>query len=438
MATTEQQQQRPNEWESTIRIPSTREIYDRATGLADIIFLFTNGTRLSARKIERKRTLESKCVLGFYEGKMLPLNRTSAYEELASIEADLQVERVTRRKIRTLNDGIRMTFNRDECEMGERYSIEYEIEYDGGASSYEEVLAHEERLMRAAVEHGHFARCENMTLENIFGCVMTKVQMWHCWDPNKPYRWAYKWNGMKAKLMIPSLPNPSSEEGRRDSVDDNIAYVWPDADVIRTESFVGDRAAFENLTLLVEIMDEVMLVIEVIGTQFENDSNIYTTEPHTNLRMLEHLRERTIAGGCVNRVGSRVLLVQTFFDGPLPERVFQGDGEGDEPNDDACSSEYDGYIIAQGDIMIKWKVPTIDVKCIEPYKFQVADRIYTLSERGNTNSIYEMAPDNRLLRRRNDRLAASTEHELELFDRSVRLLRSDRVGPILPTVSSVE
>lgn len=418
-----------NEWESTIRISSTRDVYERAEGLIDNIFLFNNGTRMSARRLERKRILTSKYVLGFLDGRMVPLRRTSAHETLASVASDLQIKRVTRRKIQHLQHGIRLTFNREECELGERYSIEYEIEYDGERLSYDDILAREKLLMQAAIERGHLIRCKNMTLEHIFGCVMTKVQMWHCLDPDKPYRWAYKWNGMKAKLMIPSAVR--SDDGESG----DIAYVWPDADVIRTERFHGDRALFENLSLLVEIMDEVMLVIEVIGTQFEDDNNIYTTEPSTNLKMLDYLRQRTIAGGCVNRVGDRVLLIQTFFDGPMPDH--ETDAEEEETSDATVSrtKQYDGYIIAQGDIMIKWKIPTIDVRCIAPHTFQVANRTYTLAEEGIENAIYEMAPDQRLLRRRTDRLAASTDGEYELFERSVKLMERNRVVPTLsPTI----
>nr|WOJ45417.1 lef-4-like protein [Apis mellifera nudivirus] len=406
-----------NEWESTIRIPSTREVYDQATGHIDIIFLFNNGTRLSMRRVERKRTLTSKYVLGFYHGNMIPICRTTAHEELVNIMKDAQIERVSRRKIQILDHNIRLAFIRDECDMGERYSIEYEIEYNGGKLSYNEILEKEELLMRAAVMHNHLAKCKNMTLESIFGCVMTKVQMWHCFDPAKPYRWAYKWNGMKAKLMIPSISE----------TEENIAYVWPDADVIRTEPFYGDRKLFENLSLLVEIMDEVMVVIEIIGTQFENDNNIYTTEPTTNLRMLKYLRHHTDLGGCSNRVGKRTLLIQTFFDQPLPV----------ENNFDDLSEQYDGYIIAQGDTMIKWKLPTIDVKCVSPYTYQVSNQIYTLVERGIVNAIYEMAPDQRLLRRRTDRLAASTDSEFELFQRSIKLLHHKRISPTLPSLTEM-
>lgn len=383
------------EWESTINIPITREEYDTADSqhplAVDVIFLFKNGTRLSARRLQRKITLKSTNVFGFYRGHRYPISRTTANEkDLGSNDCSIEVVRATHRKL-TVYDRIRLSYNKEENEKGERYFVEYEIEYACN-TTYAEILHLEEQLMRLAVRIGHFPEPSMMNLENIFACVMSKVQMWHCFDDRQPYKWAYKWNGVKAKLIVDK--------------NKDLVYLWPDAGQIRTEKFHGtNRALLADICLLVELMDDRVVIIEAIGSEF--NQSIYTTEPITNIAILDHFH--ALLGDA--RIGDRPLIVQRFYDPPKP---FSYDTE-----------LYDGFIIVQNDIVIKWKIPTIDVKCVAPYTYTVAGTTLKLADAGIEGAIYEVSPSYEIIRLRTDRIAASSENEYSVFLKSIDLLRAN-------------
>lgn len=402
------------EFESTISIPIDHRKYEEeAKGdVVDVIFLFDNGTRLSQRRMERKSTISTKRVLGFFDGHIYPILRTVANEELIDVDEFARVCRATHRVVRKLENGIRVSYNKEECEKGERYSVEYEIEYDE-STAYDEIIKLEKELMRVAHIDGHFDITMSMSLENIFACVMTKVQMWHYFDDSKPYLWAYKWNGVKAKLMI-------DQNG-------STAYLWPDAGNISAVPFRGYHPFLKNLCLVVELMDDRVVVLEIIGSRF-SDNQIYVTEPIINVEILNYLHELMFppvaaassasSSGSANAnnnimsstmfIDNKPLIVQKFYAAPKPD------------NYDARL--HDGIIIVQNDSIIKWKVPTIDVKCIGPYTFAVANKTFKLSEHGIKDAIYEISPMYKIIRRRTDRIACSTEQEFKVFTESVKLL----------------
>uniref|UniRef100_A0A0C9R7Y1 ISN1_0 protein n=1 Tax=Fopius arisanus TaxID=64838 RepID=A0A0C9R7Y1_9HYME len=397
---------KPTEWESTISIPTTREEFNRMLDavkcevpvrcpsegvLNDIIILFKNGVRLSRRRLEHKITLTTRNILGFHRGVSYPIVRTTAHEELASHPPLQDIERMTHRLVKFVGQ-VRQTYNKEECEKGERYTLEYEIEYPGD-TSYTEILRLESEMMDCAVQHKHFAAAQAMSLENIFACVMSKVQMWHCFDDKQLYHWAYKWNGVKAKMMVQR--------------DEDIAYLWPDAGVIKTQRFEGDVEVFANLCLLVEIMEDRVVIIEVIGSSF--DGRIHTTEPRTNIEFLDHLND-SVSRCDGTRIGGKSIVVQAFYPPPKPDRYDE--------------QLHDGFIIVQNDIIIKWKIPTLDVKCIAPFTYSAANRNFYLDLEGEVDAIYEISSSHKILRRRIDRIAPSSAEELETFLTSTELLNA--------------
>lgn len=394
----------PNEWESTLTIPIDPWEFDRACRaddhryVDDAVFCFKNETRLSERRLERKVTLSRRKVLGYLSSHdaCYPIQRTTARETMLPRIDSQDVTRATHRRHYTTEDGVRVAYERVCCDRGVSYRVSYEIEYTG-RTTYAEILGLEQRLMATAARNSHRATACPLELINMFGCVMTKVQPWHCFDELQPYRWAYKWNGVKSKMIV--------------DAEQRLAYLWPDAGAIYHADFsCRDYDAVANVCLLVELLDDRVVVIETIGSQYE-DGEVYTTEPLTNVLLLERLRERL---GDDATVDGKPLSVQRYYEPPKP---FTYD-----------ETLYDGFVIVQNDMVIKWKMPTIDVACVAPFTFTVGDGTVLRLEHdeGEVDAIYEMSPDRRLVRRRVDRIAASSQQEWEVFLASVEMLRQQQ------------
>lgn len=385
------------EWESTIQIPITESKYNlqkKTNCRSDVIFLFDNGARLSQRMMQEKTTLTTRNLMGFYKEQCFPIIRTTAVEKTINIPPMLKISRAIHRII-TFNDerGLRVSYNKEECDDGVKYNIEVEVEY-AVDSTYDDIITAERNLM-ALVYQNEFVPVKTiMSLGDIFSYVMSKVQMWHCFDLNQPYQWAYKWNGIKAKMIV--MDHIKNQH--------NLAYLCPDANPISTQKCHGENLSMVyNMCLLVEIMDERVVIIEVIGSSYGTER--YTTEPITNIRLLKYLHANLKSA----YVGDKPLCVQQFYETTLPKTY-----------DDTV---YDGFIIVQNNLIIKWKLPTVDVKCIAPYTYTVANKtIHLPQHKGSIGSIYELSNNNVILRERTDRIASSSEHEYALFLKSVKLL----------------
>lgn len=401
-----------NEWESTISVEVEKRVFDdfSENTASDVILIFTNGSRLSERTVQRKVIKEKKLVLGFADGRFYPIRRTQATETTATIEPKMSVEKVVHRRIissETREDGckLRMACNKEEVEAGARYTLTCEIEYPCG-SRYEEIRSYEMELMSRMHEQFGSVRVapDKMTLNEIFSCTVPKVQIWTCFNQYRPYLWAYKWNGVKAKFMCVN----------------GHAYVWPDANEIYTQPCSGDLSAVEHMCLQVELMEDRIVIVEVIAASY--GSKIYSVEPMTNVAILSHLNA-TLGASSAGDVGEKPLVVQTFYDTRLPKRL---------PDD---REDSDGFIVVQGELTIKWKAPTVDVKCVGPHRFMVgsvdANTVMDLPEldeegretvAGVEGCIYEMASNFKILRRRTDRITCSTNKEYKLFLESCKLI----------------
>nr|AJZ73110.1 Lef-4 [Venturia canescens] len=382
-----------HEWESSITIKIDKTQYeskrngnDNAKRLEDVILIFTNGTRLSSRTMEKKITLQKKRVVGFYENCIYPIVRSQASEETVAID-ELNVQKTIHRVLTLQGDSCRVSYNKIETENGTKYTFACEIEYAPN-TDYTRILEHEKHLMSLVNEHGITVSYEKLSLEQTFSCIVPKVQMWNCFNPAGEYLWAYKWNGVKAKFLC---------------IDSN-AYVWPDAGQVTTERCTGDVSSIQRICMQVELTDRDIVIVEIVAASF--DGNIHTSEPLTNVALLKLLAQR-LTGRIT--VGTRQLRVQTFHNSQLPSSFNK--------------ELYDGFIIVQDDLILKWKAPTIDVKCIAPNEYTVADnKMIHLPEVGVVGAIYELSSNLKLLRKRTDRLAPSTARELEVFLESVTLL----------------
>lgn len=429
------------EWESTISIaiseeefiantngilsflnPLNRALEESTTpnpSSIDVLILYRNGVRFSSRQLERKVTTNCRNLLSFYHNHWYTIKRTTATEtpvDATNCKTDassFNIEKVIFRYIKLNENGVRVSYNREENDMGCKYMVEYEVEYSAN-STYAEILQAERKLMQMIhlnVNHRHMEK-EQLTLETVFSCVMSKVQMWHCFDANCPYVWAYKWNGVKAKILITNTATITPADANCDTVG-FLTYLWPDASSVETMECHGPNniiSSMQNLCLSVEILDDRIVVLEVIGALM-NDT-IYTTEPATNVSILKYFRKKMNSTSEL-RLGTKPLIFQEFFDTPLPSTYNLG--------------LHDGFVICQNDMIIKWKIPTIDVKCIGPYTFTVAGETINTEQMPDSiecevGKIYEMSFKNEILRQRNDRIAPSSQQEYKIFLESAKNL----------------
>jgi hypothetical protein len=404
-----------NEWESTISIPISESDYIEANRTGqyeiDVIFLDDSGLRLSGRCVQRKVTTFTRHLINFHKGRWFPIKRTISEEEMVNVTQMLKVKKCIHRLQRTTPNGIRITYNKEETNDGCRYNVKYEIEYPEN-SMYDVILENEQKLVEQVMKDGYKIARSKMDLTNIFSCVMTKVQMWHCFDVKKDYLWAYKWNGIKAKLLIADKTNVNGTSSDGECSNVKEAFMWPDAkDIVVDQCYGENYEPVLNFCFLVEIMEDFIVIIEAIGALI--DGIIYTTEPKTNTAVLAYLNEHVPN----LRIGNKQVRIQKFFPPPLPNTYD--------------SSNFDGFIIVQDDMIIKWKIPTIDVKCIEPYKYKVASKIIQLSFAGDVGDIYELSHKYEIIRKRNDRIAPSNEQEYNMFLKSIEHLNEEDSQPTI-------
>lgn len=428
------------ECESTITIPIEKCVWEREskilTNSHDIIFLIkTNDTdvlrRLHARNLELKTTLSSKNIFGLCPEtfRQYPINRTTANETRTTIQPDEYViTRATHRVFFVIDSSIRVSFNKEETNDGEKFYIEFEIEYPQ-SFTYKQILNCEHKLMQAATNYPYRVPTTVMALETLFSCIMNKVQMWHCFDGDRPYLWAYKWNGIKSKLMF---------------LDNNEVYLWPDAgNVSRLRYTICGKDAdyvmslLKYLCLLIEIMNDNYVLLEIIGGEFMKET--YTLEPHTNIQFFELLHSKDFSIVIYDdddddnddhtnndhedeKPKKKSLLIQRFYEAPMDVNFIDDD-------------RFDGLILIQDDLIIKWKLPTVDIMCIDDNTYSVGnDTILTLDFKGISGSVYEMSSDNKIIRRRTDRLASSNQQEYEIFLKSSSFLLSDEEESMLMDV----
>lgn len=411
------------EWESTIEVRiSEVEWDDISTRVGvfseDIIFHFENEQRLKGRRLQRKTIEKRKNVLGFHEKRCFPITRTQALEYTVDVKSAASPNTVVCAVHRFLRvedtpsvqfeqsdscGHVRITYDKEESDNGVRCFQRFEIEYPPDIA-YNKILKCERALMAYALSYECRPISDRPEAKEMFSYIMNKVQMWHCFNIKIPYKWAYKWNGIKSRLIFSQ--NYKHEQ---------VVYLWPDAQRIRIEHVSGytDKSNFfSGMYMLAEIMQDRIVIIEVIGCKYYG--RIFTTEPITNLHMLECLSEEL--GEC--KVGDLQLCVQKFYSAPMPTIDYD-------------KTLYDGFVVIQNDMIIKWKIPTVDVRFVgPPNKFSVgSDTIICLDAPNiqlQLNAIYEISCDYHVLRRRNDRIAPSTDNEYAVFLKSIELLNSSQ------------
>lgn len=387
-----------SEYESTITLNITKNIYDSNVSYhsVDLIFVFSD-SRLSARKFERKTKIFEDMILGFYKGCFFPIQRTIAREELLPLDQlDMLPTKITHRKITkilALGHVFRLSYNQIMSPKGIKYTAECEVEYLQN-TNMNLIWSLEEKMMELMNLHCKFEFLEDayFKLEQIFSAAVPKLQPWHNFEVSKPYLWALKWNGVKAKLVYSSVVG---------------CYLWRDADdILKINNVPNEFRVFDKLCLQVEVLEDLMVVTEILAINYNNV--LFINEPNTNIACLEHY---SYLNNMDVRLDGKLVRVQQFYAAPKPDTYKH------------CEL-YDGLVIMQDNKLIKWKQPTIDVKYLGD-GFAVGNHIIYIPNDGNLeiNAIYEITIGDIILRKRNDRLACSTQNEYEIYLESVDMFK---------------
>lgn len=422
-----------SERESTLKLFIDRDVFERESNDKnwqwDIIINYNNGVRLSARHYQRKVYLTKSYVSLFHHGRFYPILRTRAEETLlprSAFNDNDAVIKCTNRLCVNINMPVgygicRLALNKSETDHGISFYLTCEIEYDLNI----------EYMTMLQVKHFMLDVClpfikkyvsadslqrDKSTMKNMFVTTAPKIQMWSQFNPEEThkwaYKWAYKWNGIKAKMMVKNKD----------------VYIWSDSMPIQTHTFTTttrdnndggkkDLSTIEQINFQVEIMPTSIVIVYTLSVSFYD--KVHLIEPYSNIDYLDHLRT-VLAPTFINYVSkdnSVVLLhlkLQRFFEPPR--------------HDSFNKKKYDGFILVQRAMFIKWKQPTIDARYLGNSVFEVGDSNgkivrFTLESRTVRHcvkdNIYELSAKKRVLRLRNDRLFCSTFKEYEMFLNSI-------------------
>lgn len=426
----------------------------------DVIINYANNVRLSDRELQYKTREKLDRVLGFDDGLYFPIVRTKSLESIIPFPTEptyqftqVKITSITHRliveKVIENECTYRLACNKIENDAyGVKYTISCEIEYPS-CSTYDDIINYEISLIRRYKNElkniitRFNIQPEDVDSINMFSHVIPKIQIWTHFNNKYNYVWALKWNGLKAKFLVSSK---------------GFINIWPDASAIKQinidENTFQDLKFLQHICLQIEIMDKSIIIVGVIAATFYNHT--YIVEAMTNVKILNYLDT------CLNdikhkiRIYEKRLKVQTFFmcqdecqfvefdrNENVYRKFFKPPYLTDSLKNIIGSRVCDGFIIVQNNVLIKWKEPTIDGKCVAPFTFQVGGfngenkHLITIDPKncideqdgtirpengGRINSIYEISSEYKILRLREDRLTCSTESEYKVFLAAVNYL----------------
>lgn len=337
-----------NENESSIKIFIDEEKFKEYEGDVDLICIFDNKHRLSERNYQYKETIEKQTVLSSYKNYFVPIVRTKSIEYSKPVTSTLIVK-TTYRKIIYKEDNLRISLNKVESNDGVYYTCAGEIEYSEN-ETYENVIKFEHNLMhllRNWFKHIIFDKLSN---ESIYVFFSPKIQPIIFANFEESFYWAYKWNGIKGKMLC---------------LDDKFILA-PDLQNVQIINFPHKVfETFKNTCIQVELLDNYIIVVELLGVIY--NKKIYSMEPHSNIKFLNSLT-KMIGNEKIfleikdvdQNLTKRELLIQKYYNSEkveLPEEIY--------------NNSYDGFLINQKNILYKVKYPTIDVKYLGKNEFQI-------------------------------------------------------------------
>lgn len=396
--------------------------------LIDVIFYYQNeNCRLHSRKYQQKVIKDKRFVLSFCEKTctFFPITRKVAHERLIHLErlSKNNIEAVVLRYAVFIASpdipDIRLSLNKVESLQGVRYNVSAEIEYTASLElttlqRYEQKLM---ELMSSLFTDGVCTKFDNLSIKDLFFMVPPKLQFFTQFNPNvstngqsNAYVWAYKWDGVKAKLQW-----CQEADGKYICAlccDANEIQLFPQSEF---NSFTNQQLnLLKQFCFQVEVMPELLVIVECLGTMV--DEKPYNVERNTNLKILRYLKNQL--NQQTYNLASRRIIVQEYYSPPMQLNFDK--------------SKYDGLVILQNHQLIKFKIPTIDVKLQANGVFatgnaKVLPFITNPAQLDlKVGSIYEINANMEVVRHREDRNTHSTERELTVFQHAVEIFKSNK------------
>jgi hypothetical protein len=376
----------------------------------DIIFIFSNNTRISGRRTEQKTNLSVHRLAGFFKGTFFPIVRTKSVETLAVIPPiGVSITRTTIRKIVSFGageykDAVRVVCDKRKTELGTKCYISFEIEYPA-SSTWNEILIWEDCLMQVTTHHlRNLNLCMQrspITKQDLFSCIPSKLQNWDALDPTRPYVWAYKWDGVKCKYVILNKET----------------ILWPDARDIWIEPKLEHPIVkyLQDVCLQAELLNDKLVLIEAMTIKHED--NFFAVDLNANYQFMQYLSRKCKKYSFSLSFRKIPFSFQQYYESPLPTQI---------------PAQCDGLVILQEGALLKWKMPTLDVLRTETGSFVVInadspssyENVIVLGDTSDcvAGKIYEIAPDRTILRERCDRLVPDTLKEYQIFCNSCLMI----------------
>lgn len=400
------------EWESTIDYPISEEAFDRickgnrSDWIQSWIVNYANGTRLAPSRhgeyvFQTKKTFESKNVLIYNDNSFYPMTRSKSTEMIENLKDHPEIWQ-SNAMIKTVLrfykyvDNVRVSLNREtHATDGVFFFASFEVEYPENVT-IAELCDYEIELATVAQKFKCIDSPQSLDTKDVFSIIPQKLQSFENWDPNSEYAWAFKWNGIRAKVVF----------------FEHFVQIYPDSLPSETLPYriksEQSSQSIRNICFTCEILPEpwnLIIVLEVAGARFGR--TLFSPEPITSRKFLD-MKKPSLEGIEIQRGQNGYRLqVQTFHPSPCP---FEYD-----------ETLHDGIVIEQRNSLIKWKEPTIDVLCVKKGKeliYVLGDGLQTVPisyPEGEPRKIYEIGCRFQILRERKDRKYPSTLQEYKEF-----------------------
>lgn len=386
------------ERETTIYLPLTKEEYFHLSYEKDNldVVIYTETHRVHNHCIQSKKVISENLILGFLNGFFIPLKRTVCEEITFGInepqtEIPYIITSVVVRHILYNENNLRFVVGYQQTDVGIKYFIMMEIEYDEN-----NIYSAESTLMNLWLEKKMELGFSNFKFDELTIDILqhpsTRLLPFYYFDPNKSYRWAFKWDGVKTRLLQTETES----------------YLVSD---LNYEKCVKSNIPYNNMYFhLEELIDDdgtiKYILFEFLEAKYLGSS--YFVTPTYNVAALDYHKGDTF------KIDEKYLgEYQCFYEPPLGNNI----------------QLTEGHIIFQNDNKIKYKIPTIDGKIIivnnknlvlfgekikHNYKTPLCvDKIYEFTMSKSMELV--------LLRERKDRIIQSTTLEYNNFIKAINI-----------------
>ncbi|QBB28686.1 LEF-4 [Homarus gammarus nudivirus] len=421
------------EYETSISIPIKKSIFDAICSDFKIenvymILYFDNGIRMSDSKIQSKIINSRKNLIKIisYDDLMyfIPYSRTDSLECPSAAPESLEVRTYIYRRI---------IYKEKICEKFDtRISIEERVNSDGIVY-----------YLTAEVEYDQLSYTYynmNCNVENIFFDLFSSHCMYYIHTLKTTDLFTYSpMNIMNYGSRVFRSLHKNCTASPRDKVvfkfdgykckigiqDGQITYY--DAQHNFSSGFCPELDKYENIVFQGEVMADVLYLVDILGGFVNNGKDLYMPQPSDVFDFFEWFRNDLKKCGKTEpfdliltnqqqQIKTYKVYTQYLVTGGLSEK---------------CEFPYDGYIVVDNGNLIKYKIPTIDVKVDNGYlklmdrALPIADKLY---DHLKNNAIYEVQQNTNgeyvILKLRLDRIVPSSAAEYEEYIKELNFMRT--------------